>query len=114
MGKRTTRRFRVHVKICFPLLNSSNYPWGSNAFWRSSFSQGPPPPNQSSLLLRPTYLDLDAFVEVDVVLPAVLGLVAVGEAGIKLHRLDVSGADLVGTLVESGRRHGCCFEDGGN
>ena len=34
-------------------------------------------------------LDLDALVKVDVVLPAVLGLVAVWESGIELHGLDI-------------------------
>ena len=52
----------------------------------------PPPP--------PPHLDLDALVKVDVVLPAVLRLVGVGEARVKGHRLDVLGLQRLGAGVK--------------
>ena len=46
------------------------------------------------------HLDLDALVKVHVVLPAVLRLVRVGEAGVKGHRLDVLRLNGLGARVK--------------
>jgi hypothetical protein len=49
-----------------------------------------------------TDLDLEALVEVDIVLPASAGLVGVGEAGVKAHRLQIGLGLQLGHLGQKG------------
>lgn len=57
-------------------------------------------PHSPNYARKSTHLNLNALVKVHVVLPAVLGLVRVGEAGVKGHRLDVLRLNGLGARVK--------------